>query len=96
MKDVITKAEFLKVCHNLYDFFTDVQTDFFFEEEDLREDPVFLQVLFEDASFFHVAKLIHEETLSYESLTNEVITSILELYSDYVEDQLINDKLNLV
>ena len=96
MKDVITKAEFLKVCHTLYDFFTDVEADFFFESEDVRNNEFFVRVLFEDSSFFHLAKLIHEETLSYEALNDEAISAILELYSDYVEKDLIQDKASLV
>ena len=84
----ITKDQFLDICFAINETYTDVRMDYIGDKA-IYSQEVFDQVLVEDYLYCGLAQCIYLDIVPYDTLTDEAINAIMELYQDYLALELI-------
>jgi hypothetical protein len=79
----LTQEQFLDICHSIDELYNNVRVDFIGDKE-IYSQAVYDQVLVEDYIYAGLAQCIYLNIVPYDTLTDEAITAVMELYSDYV------------
>lgn len=88
--DTINKEAFLDICFALDEFYNKVRVDFIGEKK-LYNQATYDQVLVEDYLYVGLAMCIYLNIVPYETLTDEAVNGVMEMFTDYVEAGYIQE-----
>ena len=84
----ITKNQSLDICFAINELYTDVRMDYI-GDKTIYNQETFDQVLVEDYLYCGLAQCIYLDIVPYDTLTDEAVNAVMELYQDYLALELI-------